>query len=50
MPQLPEAYREELLSPEAIAERLKLWDERSSKMYKVEYRAVCESRGSGFVG
>ena len=28
VPQLPEAYREELPSPEAIAERLKLWDVR----------------------
>jgi hypothetical protein len=28
VPQLPDAYREELPSPEAIAERLRLWDER----------------------
>ncbi len=28
VPQLPEAYREELPSPEAIAERLRLWDAR----------------------
>ncbi len=31
VPQLPEAYREELPSPEAIAERLKLWDEQSDQ-------------------
>ena len=31
VPQLPEAYRAELPSPEAIAERLKLWDKRSDK-------------------
>ncbi|MEO0395988.1 MAG: PDDEXK nuclease domain-containing protein [Cyanobacteria bacterium P01_A01_bin.137] len=31
VPHLPEAYREELPSPEAIAERLKLWDERSDQ-------------------
>jgi predicted nuclease of restriction endonuclease-like (RecB) superfamily len=30
VPQLPEAYREELPSPEAIAARLKLWEEKSS--------------------
>ncbi len=28
VPQLPDAYREELPSPEAIAERLRLWDRR----------------------
>jgi hypothetical protein len=28
VPQLPDAYREELPSPEAIAERLRLWDGR----------------------
>ncbi len=28
VPQLPEAYRDELPSPEAIAERLQLWDDR----------------------
>jgi YhcG PDDEXK nuclease domain len=28
VPQLPEAYREELPSPEAIAERLRLWDNK----------------------
>jgi predicted nuclease of restriction endonuclease-like (RecB) superfamily len=28
VPQLPEAYREELPSPEAIAERLRLWDSK----------------------
>jgi predicted nuclease of restriction endonuclease-like (RecB) superfamily len=28
VPQLPEAYRDELPSPEAIAERLRLWDDR----------------------
>jgi predicted nuclease of restriction endonuclease-like (RecB) superfamily len=30
VPQLPEAYREELPSPEAIAARLKLWEETSN--------------------
>jgi hypothetical protein len=30
VPQLPEAYREELPSPEAIAARLKLWEEKSN--------------------
>jgi predicted nuclease of restriction endonuclease-like (RecB) superfamily len=29
VPQLPEAYRDELPSPEAIAERLRLWEEMS---------------------
>jgi len=29
-PQLPEAYRAELPSPEAIAERLRLWDEKET--------------------
>ncbi|MEN8447781.1 MAG: DUF1016 domain-containing protein, partial [Cyanobacteria bacterium J06555_13] len=28
VPQLPEAYRDELPSPDAIAERLRLWDRR----------------------
>jgi YhcG PDDEXK nuclease domain len=28
VPQLPDAYRDELPSPEAIAERLRLWDDR----------------------
>jgi predicted nuclease of restriction endonuclease-like (RecB) superfamily len=28
VPQLPDAYREELPSPEAIAERLRLWDNK----------------------
>jgi YhcG PDDEXK nuclease domain len=28
VPQLPEAYRDELPSPEAIAQRLQLWDDR----------------------
>jgi predicted nuclease of restriction endonuclease-like (RecB) superfamily len=31
VPQLPDAYREELPSPEAIAERLRLWDGREVK-------------------
>jgi YhcG PDDEXK nuclease domain len=29
VPQLPEAYRDELPSPEAIAERRRLWEEMS---------------------
>jgi hypothetical protein len=28
VPQLPDAYRDELPSPEAIAERLRLWDNK----------------------
>ena len=32
VPQLPEAYREQLPSPEAIAERLRLWDEQEIEL------------------
>jgi YhcG PDDEXK nuclease domain len=28
VPQLPDAYRDELPSPEAISERLRLWDDQ----------------------
>ncbi len=31
VPQLPEAYRNQLPSPEAIAERLRLWDREGAK-------------------
>jgi len=31
VPQLPEAYRQELPSPEAIAERLRLWDQEQGE-------------------
>lgn len=30
VPQLPEAYRHELPSPEAIAERMRLWDRKEN--------------------
>ncbi|MHB9027699.1 MAG: hypothetical protein ACYC9O_02910 [Candidatus Latescibacterota bacterium] len=30
VPELPEAYRNELPSPEQIAERLRLWDEKEA--------------------
>lgn len=32
VPQLPETYREELPSPEDIAERLRLWDDDLSEL------------------
>jgi hypothetical protein len=31
VPQLPEAYRSQLPSPEAIAERLRLWEQEGVK-------------------
>ena len=31
VPQLPEAYRDELPSPEAIAERLRLWEQKATE-------------------
>jgi hypothetical protein len=31
VPQLPEAYRDQLPSPEAIAERLRLWEQEGTE-------------------
>lgn len=35
MPQLPEAYKTELPSPESIAQRLRLWDEEKEELRRV---------------
>ena len=46
VPQLPEAYRDQLPSPEAIAERLRVWDAESAEVLGNSKQALSLSNGA----